>query len=45
MDTVLPVFRHGVNVGQVKVTGPQHDDNATADVVSGDLQVDDDVRD
>jgi hypothetical protein len=45
VDTVLPVFRHGVNVGQVKITGPQRDDNTAADVISGDLQVDDDARD
>jgi hypothetical protein len=45
VDTLLPVFRHGVNVGQVKVTGPQRDDTTTADVISGDLQVDDEVRD
>jgi hypothetical protein len=45
VDTVLPVFRHGVNVGQIKITGPQRDDNTAADVISGDLQVDDDVRD
>jgi hypothetical protein len=44
VDAVLMVFRHGVKVGEVRVTGPQRDDNTTADVLSGELQVDDAVR-
>lgn len=40
----LMVFREGKKVGDVKVTGPQQDDNIVADLVAGEVQVGDEVR-
>lgn len=44
MDQRLSIYRHGLKVGEVKVTGPQRDDNTVADIVSGDAQLHDEVR-
>ena len=41
----LNLYRHGLKVGEVKVTGPQQDDNTVADVVSGEAAEGDEVRD
>jgi hypothetical protein len=41
----LNLYRHGLKVGEVKVTGPQQDDNTVADVVSGEAQEGDEARD
>jgi hypothetical protein len=41
----LNLYRHGLKVGEVKVTGPQQDDNTAADVISGEAQEGDEVRD
>lgn len=40
----LSLFRDGLKVGEVKITGPQKDDNIVADVMQGDAQVGDQVR-
>lgn len=40
----LVVYRNGNKVGQVKVTEMQRDDNTVADIVAGDAQVGDEVR-
>jgi hypothetical protein len=40
----LNLYRSGSKVGEVKVTGPQHDDNIVADLVSGEAEVGDQVR-
>jgi hypothetical protein len=40
----LSVYRRGVKVGDVRVTGPQLDDNVVADIAAGDAQVGDEVR-
>ncbi len=45
VDQRLEVYRLGQKVAQVKVTGPQQDDNVVADILSGDSQVGDEVRD
>ncbi len=34
-----------MKVGEVKITGPQQDNNIVADLVTGEAQVGDDVRD
>jgi hypothetical protein len=34
-----------LKVAEIKVTGPQRDNNTVADLVSGDAQVGDEVRD
>jgi hypothetical protein len=40
----VSVFREGLKVGILKVTGPQQDQNTIADIVTGDVQVNDEVR-
>jgi len=43
-DAHLNVYRNGNKVGELKVTGPQRDDNTVADIISGDAQKGDEVR-
>jgi hypothetical protein len=43
-EKTLIVYREGKKVGDVKVTGPQQDDNIVADLVAGEVQVGDEVR-
>jgi hypothetical protein len=45
IDQRLNLYRQGLKVGEVRVTGPQFDDNVVADVVTGDAQVGDEARD
>lgn len=40
----LSVYRDGVKVGQVKVTGPQRDTYTVADILRGECQAGDQVR-
>ena len=44
-EQVMYVFRQGLKVGEVKITGPQRDHNTVADLVSGEARKGDDVRD
>ncbi|HXA45820.1 MAG TPA: hypothetical protein VNZ25_09965 [Candidatus Angelobacter sp.] len=39
------IYRSGLKVGEVKITGPRQDNNIVADLLSGDAQVGDNVRD
>ena len=41
----LNVYRLGLKTGEILVTGPQLDDNIVGDVVAGDVQPGDEVRD
>jgi hypothetical protein len=41
----LFLYRGGFKVGEIKITGPQNDNDTVADLVSGDAQVGDEVRD
>ena len=41
----LNVSRRGLKVGEVKITGPQQDENIVADIVAGDAETGDEVRD
>jgi hypothetical protein len=41
----LDLYRRGLRVGEVKITGPQLDDDIDADVVIGDAQAGDEARD
>jgi hypothetical protein len=41
----LSVYRHGLKIGEVKVSGPQIEDNVVADIVAGDSEPGDEVRD
>jgi len=45
LDQTLFLYRDGLKVAEVKVTGPQRDNNIVADLISGDAQVGDEVRD
>jgi hypothetical protein len=45
MGQSLFLYRAGLKVAEVKITGPQRDDNIVADVVTGEAQVGDDARD
>jgi len=45
MDQTLFLYRAGLKVGEVKVTGPQRDNDIVADLVTGTAQVGDEVRD
>src|SRR5262245_44519232 len=45
LEQQLNVYRLGLKVGEVRVTGPQRDDNIVGDVTSGDVVVGDEVRD
>ena len=40
----LPVYRNGLKVGEVKITGPEKDNNTVADIIAGEPQVNDEVR-
>jgi len=45
MEQRMNVYRHGLKVGEVKVSGPQIEDNVVADIVEGDSGPGDEVRD
>ena len=45
LEQRLNLYRGGLKVGEVKVTGPHYDDNIVADLVAGDSEVGDQVRD
>jgi hypothetical protein len=40
----LNVYRKGLKVGELRVTGPQIDGNTVADIIAGEAQLADDVR-
>ena len=45
IDQRLSVYHQGLKAGEVKVSGPQLEDNVVGDLVSGNAQVGDEVRD
>ncbi len=45
IDQTLFLYRGGLKVAEVRITGPQQDSNIVADLVSGDAQVGDTVSD
>ena len=45
MDQTLFLYRAGLKVGEVKITGPQRDDNIVADLIHGEARAGDEVRD
>ena len=45
MDQSLFLYRAGLKVGEVKITGPQSGSNIVADLTGGNAQVGDEVRD
>src|SRR5215510_8568159 len=40
----LNVYHNGLKVAEVKITGPQYDDNIVADLLSGECEVGDETR-
>jgi hypothetical protein len=44
LEKRMSVYRSGLKVGEVKITGPQLDINIDADIVTGDCRVGDEVR-
>jgi hypothetical protein len=44
VDQRLSLYRRGLKVGEVKVTGPQIDENVVADIVAGESDVGDEVK-
>jgi len=45
VDTRLFVYRNGQKIGEVRISGPQKDDNIVADVLAGEAGPGDEVRD
>ncbi len=43
-DQRLGVFRKGLKVGEVKISGPQMDEITAGDIINGEVQVGDEVR-
>ena len=41
----LSIYRAGLKVGEVKITGPQSANNIVADLISGEAKIEDTVRD
>ena len=44
IDQRLNVYRQGQKVGQLKVSGPQQDTNTAADLLTGEVQIEDEAR-
>jgi hypothetical protein len=44
LDQQMPVYRNGLKVGEVRITGPQRDFNIAADIIAGECEVGDAVR-
>ena len=45
MDQRLNIYHQGLKTGEVKVSGPQLEDNVVGDLVSGNAELGDEVRD
>jgi len=45
LEQTLFLYRDGMKVGEVKITGPQRENNIVADLVAGEAQVGSEVRD
>jgi hypothetical protein len=45
LEQRLVVYRGGLKVGEVKISGPQQEDNIVADIVAGEAEPGDEVRD
>ena len=44
VDQRLTLYRRGVKVGEVKVSGPQRETNIVADLVTGEAEIGDEAR-
>jgi hypothetical protein len=43
-DQILGIYRNGLKVGEVRVTGPEQDINTVADRVAGEIEMNDEAR-
>ena len=43
-DHCLNVYRNGLKVGEIKVSGPQRENDTVADITAGDVQLHDEVK-
>ncbi len=44
VDQPLNLYRRGLKVGEVKITGPQRETNVVADLIAGEAEVGDEAR-
>jgi hypothetical protein len=44
LDQKLSIYRRGLKIGEVRVTGPQLDDSVVGDLATGDARAGDEVR-
>lgn len=44
IDRRLNVYRHGLKVGEVRISGPQSDDSIVADIMAGEATTGDAIR-
>jgi hypothetical protein len=44
MDQKMSVYRRGVKMGEISITGPQLDDTVVGDLVAGTAEIGDEVR-
>ena len=44
MESTMDVYRQGLKVGEVRITGPQLDDNIVGDLLRGEAMPGDEVR-
>ena len=42
---ILSIYHDGLKAGEVKITGPEQEDNVVADLLSGTAEAGDEVRD
>jgi hypothetical protein len=45
VDQTMFLYRAGLKVAEIRITGPQSDDNTVADIITGEAQAGDEVRD
>jgi hypothetical protein len=45
VDQRLNIYRHGLKVGEVRITGPQNDDSIVGDILAGEAAPGDSIRD
>ena len=44
LEQRLGVYRNGLKIGEIKITGPQREFNIVAEILTGDPQVQDQVK-
>jgi hypothetical protein len=40
----MDIYRQGLKVGEVKISGPQNEENTVADITTGDVRIGDETR-